>query len=399
MKSLSHKLIFGFIILLLIGMFAGSANAQEYDYSWPWTAMLQSGGYTTVINGVTFTFSVVFDETQGGQQTGPFMVMVTVVGQGFNEQQEFQLAYEAPAGGMFIFGAEGQAFLAWMNPILAQVNALSSGDVLNSANTVPSNPVAGQAIRTFRTTVFSEPVESRAEMREQGEITAGKTPTKLNEISSDVEYEFFKFYGDKGNNLAIHAGYARTLYDLNLTLGGNFAFNNLKMDNWDESLNNSDAALFAKKVVSEGDNSRITVGLNLDLMLFDKDYIEDTGIGIGAMGSGRNYFGEYLLSWGGLYQYTIISDFKAHYLSVGAMFGMPIGEKLTVSVDALGTYTLGISVDGESVDIDEPLMLNLGGSLGMYISKAFSLNGGVKTVLLVDEYSSFELLLGAGYRF
>ena len=398
MKStLKYFLVITSVISIICSM-SIPVKAQNFDE--PWSTVLQAGYYSFYFNGVKFAWDIISDNTYGGTQDGLFTVSVSVTGRGFNEYGTFTLEYLALYGGVNYYSYDAPEYYEWINGIIEEVTMLPEIDQGGQAP-VPSDPVIGQALRTFRTMIFSDRVESRIEKREQESKVSkmDQMMLKPNNTNSDIEYDFFKIGEVKGKNLTIRAGFARTIDEMGeITVGANFYMNSLDMEDWDSALKNNYIGIFGKKIISESDISTTTVGLNLDILMFDNDYSDKTGTGLGAMIANKRYIGENLLNWGGMFNYTTVDVMKAQYLSAGAMYGFPIGEKTTLTIDALSTYTLGMSVSGESIDIDDPVSLILGGYLGIYVSQAFQINGGMKKTLLVKDYSSLEIVIGAGYR-
>ena len=266
------------------------------------------------------------------------------------------------------------------------------GDVAELADW--QNPVTTQAYRTFQNTVFAEKVEPIAAAEEKTE----KGLVKPNEASSAVEYEFFKIGGLEGNNLTINFGIARSNDDQTRWYGINAYLNTLSF-NGGKSFNNSNFSFFGIQKVRETDTSSISLGVTLDYLLLDGGYSDDDGIGIGTIVSGTNSLGNSFLSWGGMYQYAKLGKYLEHIANLGVMYGVPIGELFAVTGDLFGTYKMSASYDGETVDLDEPFLLNLGLYGDFYISRLFMINGGVKKVLLVEDYTSTEIVIGAKVRF
>lgn len=275
-----------------------------------------------------------------------------------------------------------RSYLDWFMEAIGY-GGLSGGGV-SVASPVPADPVVGTAIASFKNQVFSEPVKSRVEKQEE----ETRVMVYRNEMNSDFEYESF----DGGSNLALRAGYGFT-NDSKWTYGGLYYYNRLSFDNSD-SYNNHTVSFFLKKGFAESENSAFKVGFNVDYLNLDAS--DDDGVGFGASMSGTHYVNDNQINWGGMYQATKIGDITAQFLMGGLMWGIPVGEKLTIMADMLGTYTLSVTdVD----DIDDPFSLMVGGYLGIYISPQFSLTTGVKSTFLIEGYEPIEIVLGAGWRF
>ena len=194
----------------------------------------------------------------------------------------------------------------------------------------------------------------------------------------------------------------------NLNYGGNLNINSLSYKNGPD-FSNFYLGFFAKRPIVEKETSTINAGVNFDLMFFDKDYIDATGTGISLFVSGKDtkgfefmtkkFSGTHLFSWGGMLTFSNADKQSQTLMNGGASYGIPIGEKLTTTLDMFGTFILASSYDGHDLDIDDPFMLNSGVYCSYLLSSLFNLNFGLKKVFFVEDFSSTELTLGANYRF
>ena len=282
-----------------------------------------------------------------------------------------------------------------------------------------SDPVVGNTIRSFKNVIFSERVQPNAKQKKkkekEGKESEGEdegkgsaVKIKSNDVNSDLQYEFFSINKVDGNSLNIRGNLTRTHYDWNLNYGGNLNINSLSYKNGPD-FSNFYLGFFAKRPIVEKETSTINAGVNFDLMFFDKDYIDATGTGISLFVSGKDtkgfefmtkkFSGTHLFSWGGMLTFSNADKQSQTLMNGGASYGVPIGEKLTTTLDMFGTFILASSYDGHDLDIDDPFMLNSGVYCSYLLSSLFNLNFGLKKVFFVEDFSSTELTLGANYRF
>jgi len=266
-----------------------------------------------------------------------------------------------------------------------------------------SNPITRQSLRTFKRVVFAERIVPRAvdeEMRaDEGEEGEKRPYLKRHEASADLEYETFKLNKAEGNNFTVRAGLGRSNADCNTFYGFNVFVNNLSFDNLDDSFNNSYVNVYYKGYIRETDTGTVSLGVTFDYMFLDADYCDDDGYGIGTMIAGKQMLNNSMLSWGVMYQGSMVGDYSEGLVNGGLMLGVPIGERFAFTVDCFGIYTAIMEYDGEEIDIDDPFMLNTGLYFDIYVSSIFAINAGMKKVFLVEDYTSDEIVIGAGYRF
>ncbi|MBD3421996.1 MAG: hypothetical protein GF398_17935 [Chitinivibrionales bacterium] len=220
-----------------------------------------------------------------------------------------------------------------------------------------------------------------------------------NNISTDLEYDLFKHTGRTGNNFLLRAGYTRTSDDGVYNYGGNLIFNTLLM--LDETFFNNAINLFGTKTLKETGELQRKGGLTVNMLIVDKDFGDNR---IGASVSGhfvdRRYLkNDHILVYGAMMQESFVGRLITTLLSVGGMYGLPLGERLALNFD--GLYTINALAFGEKgyIKLTNPHMLSIAGSLDIFITELFSFTTGMKTTLLVKNYNDFIVTIGASRRF
>lgn len=284
--------------------------------------------------------------------------------------------------------------------------------------TAPADPLVNSSMQTFRALIFSDRVEPRVSRRDQREADARAADQKEAEVEkgvskagqimrmsrlqqpeSDIQHEFFKFSGNAGSNFNLSGGYNMTIPGISAMGGGRLTINVLKFEDVD-AYTNGFMSLYGKKQVMEKEGFDIYAGGNLNFQFLDQDYSNKNGFGIGLMAAGKKALASgHLVTFGMMYNMSMLDKSTIHYQSFGGMYGLPVGSQMTLSGDILAIWTMAASYDGSSTDIASPLVINAGVSTGLYISEMFSLNGGFRTTMLADEYSNFVIRVGAVMMF
>ena len=272
----------------------------------------------------------------------------------------------------------------------------------------PSDPVVSQNLQAFKRAAFSERAKPRAagkrvkktkEAREQEaeEEDREAAPLMPSEMSSDVEFEFFDIDGTGGSNIAIRAGYTRVSDDGEWSYGSNLILNRLSFD--DTGYINNFINSFATKILTETDTKETSVGGSFNLLLIDEGLNPDNGFALGVFYVERLYIEDRIITYGGMFLQSKVGELSTTYLNAAGMYGFPIGERYALNIDVLFMRNLRTAFAGESVDLESNNILSLGANGSIYMSESFGLNAGIKTMLLVKDYSSFEITIGGGFRF
>lgn len=311
---------------------------------------------------------------------------------GFTQMREFSLGYTVDPES----DSDWQAYREWIANAVGYKYGL---DV-----TAPADPMSGQAEQSFQEQVFDERPRSDAEVRdaeetrtgEEDEEEGGRVFVMRNEMTSDVEFESFDLRGDGGSNAVFRAGYSRNSTDYNMTTGINFNYSRLSFDSGD-NFNNYFITLFTRKALYQTMTGDISLGVNVNYL--QADLMDKGGAGFGGVLSAKKYFGGQIISGGAMYQYSKVEKLAGQFFAGGLIYGFPLGDRLTFTFDALAMYNASRTYNGISLDINEPFMAGFGGYLGIYVSRAFGINMGVKTLALNKDYFSVEYVIGAGLRF
>jgi len=288
---------------------------------------------------------------------------------------------------------------------LQELGCLGFG-VFGSTQAVTSDPVVNQSIQVFQNIAFSgraqpraaQPSSPQAQQREGEAEEEGDKGQKvlLSQVSSDVEYEFFELNNLGGENLAVRAGFAQTSANGRWSFGFNGIYNRLSFDGRDP-FNNGFFNVFINRVTSSSLSRESIIGLNVSYLNFEG---ADNGFGIALHSVRRWYFGGGgVFTLGTMAQFAQVGDLSNGYINFAGLLGFPIGRRLALNLDALVLWNVVQLFDGEQRDLEDPVVLNPGAYLMILFGDAFALNLGARTVLLIKDYTSYELVLGAGFRF
>ncbi len=263
-----------------------------------------------------------------------------------------------------------------------------------------SDPVVNQNVTTARMAAFRTTTLPALATAAEEDDEAGRTGAMFQEMSSDIEYESFSIGSLDGTNFAVQAGYARSNATGSWLYGGNAVFNSRKFDfAGAESNLFTTVQLFGNRTVSSSLAREAYVGTTVTGQFNDIDGA-DTAFSIG-LHAVQNHFmnngGSF--TYGGMLQANMAGDLTTFLGNLAVMYGVPIGRSLALNVDALLVYTVAQSFDGTKIDLGNRFMLNPGAYLTWFATPSFGLNLGVKTALLLEDYSSIEAVLGARFRF
>lgn len=275
---------------------------------------------------------------------------------------------------------------------------------------VTANPVVSQNLRTFTGLIE----QGRATPREAGpppgsarqeEDDEGGTRSRLvmlREVSSDAEYEFFEAGRVRGTNLALRGGYAQTSGSGRYSYGVGGVYNRLALDGGGgggDGFSHGTVTAHLSRAFSTSLDRQTTVGLNASYLFVEG---ESGGFGM-ALHSVQRWqvgAGGQVLAVGAMAQYVGLGDLATTYLNGAVLYGFPIGRRLALNLDALVLWSVDQRLGGEAVEqAGSAVLVNPGASLSVLLGPSFGLILGAKTLLLAEAYSSFELTLGAGFRF
>ncbi len=280
---------------------------------------------------------------------------------------------------------------------------------LGSGAVVTADPLVNQNISTFRNVAFNDMVlpkgmrsansaaEARTDNTSQGseEESGSGRPLLLTEVSSDMEYERFDVGSASGDNFAIRGGFARVTPRGDMAYGLNGFFNRLSLGAGDPS-NYYVLQGFLNKYTSQTLNGESYVGLTVNAVLPE---LGENSFGIGLHAVQKRFMGDSMFMYGAMFQSNMAGDLNANYANMAVLYGFPVGDNLSINLDMLAVFNVYTAFDGEKIESNDRLMLNPSVTATYYPSPSFGLNVGVKTVLLVENYSSFELVVGSRFRF
>lgn len=376
-RSLTHK----FLLAMLLIAAAAPAFAQqepECDFTEFFSGNLAAGR----INCRYLDHQWVFDINAP-------IITVTVRGPVVNTSRTFNVDDPDYA----------EQAAAWYAGILAQLTS----KVSLSAPVPSTNAAINSTLRTFSSVVMpnvnlqaraQEATSAAGETEQQREARA-----KPGEVSTDVEYETFTFVGQDGNSIAFRGALERTTDSGGLGFGVRLAYSRVSFADSDNRIQTGEATAFLKFPLSGFLDIGANVTGTISSLKTKTSDQESHAFGFGPFVSLYTVFDAgHMLAGGLMYQYVNPED-KANLntenvrvLAYGAMGVYALSKKLGVSLEGFRMDNLEIEGKDDAFTILHP-------QLHFYLSDAFGLILGYKTVLGIDDYDSAEFTLGSSVRF
>lgn len=307
------------------------------------------------------------------------------------------------------------------------LDCLGSGSIPVSDRPLTADPVVNQSIQTFQQIVTMQRARvgggaaggaaggARGRVRGQapGEAAGGDPDdppglrglpgadddrAAVRQVSADLEYEYFEVDQLSGDNIGARAGYARISGSGRWTFGINGFYNRLTLDDPPAGVANTlgTSPLFSDNGSASAFLGFGPVGVNASYLYFADG---DDGFG-GALYLVQPFRpGSVLFTVGTMAQYVQIGDLQNLYVHVAALLGIPLGRRAALNVDALLLWHAEQWFNEISIALEDDMVLNPGAYLTLFLTDAFALNLGGRTVLLLEGYTSYEFTLGAGFRF
>ncbi|MBN1129849.1 MAG: hypothetical protein JXA71_12730 [Chitinispirillaceae bacterium] len=215
-----------------------------------------------------------------------------------------------------------------------------------------------------------------------------------NHVTTDLEWGMFKNKGASGNGFYLRAGYSRTFANDKLTIGGTLIANTMIM--MDKLFFNNALNCYGTFLVSQSAGLERKIGGSFNAFIVDGDF---AGAPLG-MSAVLNYsdnwflFTDHIFTYGLMVQESILADIKTTLVTAGMLYGLPLFRRYALNADVIYAYNaLTMDKDG-IITPDNPMMLQPGLSFTIFFSRAFSLDLGGKTTLLISDYSDVILTLG-----
>jgi len=218
-------------------------------------------------------------------------------------------------------------------------------------------------------------------------------------VTTDLEWNLFKQKGAKGNNYSLRAGYSRRLSNNKVTLGGSLIANTMVM--LDKLFFNNSLNVYATCMLKETSTLERKFGGSFNAFLVDKVFY-GTPFGMSAViDFSDNWFisSDNILTYGLMAQESMVGDIKTTLVTAGVLYGLPISSRFALNADVIAAYNAFTANKDGAIDVDSPLMLQPALSFTTYFSRLFSLDLGVKTTLLVKDYSDLIVTLGGAVIF
>jgi hypothetical protein len=220
-----------------------------------------------------------------------------------------------------------------------------------------------------------------------------------NNVTTDVEWSHFKQNKEGGNSFALRAAYNRKLSNEKVTLGGTLIVNTMVM--MEKVFFNNALNLGGTIRIKETVSLERKIGAGANMFLVNKDfYGTPFGMSVVVNFSDNHYLKkDKILTYGAMLQQSFVGDMKTLMLTAGVLYGVPIGERFAINTSAV--YAINILTMGSDgvVDLKNRNMIQPAINLSTYLTKAFSLDAGVKTTFLVKDYNDFILTIGGTVLF
>jgi hypothetical protein len=218
-------------------------------------------------------------------------------------------------------------------------------------------------------------------------------------ITTDLEWNLFSQSGVSGNNYALRATYSHTSSDEKTTLGASAIINTMVM--LDKLFFNNAVNVSATKMIKETEHLERKVGGSLNAFIVDKRFY-GTPFGMSVVASfSDNWFmnEDNILTYGAMLQQSFVGSSKTTLLSLGALFGIPIGQRYAANPSFIFAYNLYTAGKSGSITITSPVMLQPALNGSIYFTKRFTLDIGAKTTLFIKDYHDFIATVGTTVLF
>ncbi|NLD99640.1 MAG: hypothetical protein GX640_07175 [Fibrobacter sp.] len=259
---------------------------------------------------------------------------------------------------------------------------------------------------------------------------------KYNPFSSDYELEFYKEKFDnwiyqQGTAHTIRASYSRSTGDEKYKITASI-LERIIVPGKKKALFNHLLNLKGNRSFYLNENFILNCGIGADMIFFSKDITQmmfnPDGKPVSPLAGNfslytvaEKFFNVNRLVGGLMVQQSVFNRSHSTDLGVAALWGMPLGSRVTLNLDASYRITLvttqkvieydynvspaEVSFEGykkfdyKQPGASTPHSLNLGGSGVIKISDLFALNLGYRTILLAENYSSHTITVGGRFAF
>ena len=237
----------------------------------------------------------------------------------------------------------------------------------------------------------------------QAKTEAAQVDTKMPQtVAATVRYEkadFEKFDND-GDIYGLNLGYAVDID--NMTFGVLIPYDHLDFDFFDGD--RLGAILYGQYHHDLNDQTSMAVTVNANYMYTDLDIdnfgSEDVNTYGGGISGSFTYDGDvFVPSFGISYQYnkddSDVKDDDQHLIKAGTNLGFRVKDNMVFN--CFGVWNIDVTSYDNDPDDDDYFEVGL--ELNAYLSETWSLSGGYKKVIDLDDFDSDQVYLGAVWKF
>lgn len=289
--------------------------------------------------------------------------------------------------------------------LLANVHSLINDSLLPTLGAGGGNEAAAYVGASGKTTrlVFNQLVLPSAKTRSQKAAEAAQAVTKMPQtVAATVRYEKadFEESDNNGDIYGFNLGYAVDVD--NMTFGVMIPYDHLDFDLFDAD--RVGAILYGQYSQDINEQTTMALTVNTNYMYTDLDIdnfgSEDVNTFGGGISGSFTYDGDmFVPSFGVSYQYnqddTDVKDDDQHLIKVGTNMGFRVKENMVFN--CFGVWNIDVTDYDNEPDDDDYFEVGL--ELNAYLSETWSLSGGYKKVISLDDFDSDQVYLGAVWKF
>lgn len=385
-------MIFG--VLLWMAVFVYGQTTDTYTITNPYTGENFTYSITVSADLSTFTVSLL-----GHTATFPFSDLEL----GMNSQY-YQWLYDIFAEEFGLYGSVSSMSSA--NPV-ASSNRRALMNTFSAVKVQPTGLILGD-YSAGAATPDREEEEKEEDDEEEGQAGVPPAEKLITDVKADVETNFSSYMDQSMTNSGFTASLTGTTPDRKLSLGVGGSAGFLRIDG--NSYVNTALDTFMTYYPVKLPLFEFFISGTIGLLVNDADLFGEDNVSTNLLANGGIVLrrGNTTLCVTGMTTFfitrkqvgTVNSIYVSDDFGLGVLVGFPLGNSLSLNTYGLYVITPYASFDGRDASPEEvPRMLELGGSVTVYFSPVFGLEIGLKSIMLVDDYSHFGITLGSGFSF
>jgi len=381
-------------LLLMGSVFLYGQITISYTFPNPYTG--ETEFYSVTINAENTAFTVTFFG-----HTATFPVSDLDLGM---ESQYYQWLEDIIAEEFGLYGSVSSMSAA--NPVTSS-NRRALLNTFSAVKVQPTGIILGD-YSTGAVTPDREEGEEKDDDEEKGEAGVPPAEKLITDVKADVETNFSSYMDQSMTNSGFTATLTGTTPDRKLSLGVGGSAGFLSIDG--SSYVNTSLDTFMTYYPVKTPLFEFFISGTMSLLVNDADLFGEDNVATNLLANGGFVLrrGNTTVCVTGMTTFYLtrkqVGNVNSIYVSddfgLGVLVGFPLGNSLSLNTYGLYVVTPYASFDGRDASPEEvPRMLELGGSVTVYFSPVFGLEIGLKSIMLVDDYSHFGITLGSGFSF